>query len=109
MGNEVYSLKHLPLLINVVQDVKGETYDAEMYSKDNNWALLDINLVAKHYLYCDSLTWPIPSQIEYHLMPVLEALRSYASATSTYLPEEIKVFYTNSHVSESANDVGKHY
>ena len=108
--NGVDSLEHLLLLINVGRDVKGETYVADMHRKGSHWALLDIDLVAKRYLYCDSLAWPIPSQIEYHLLPVLEALKGICTSNVTLPCRRNQSFLIKAaHVSESVNDVGKHY
>eukprot|EP00112_Aurelia_sp_Birch-Aquarium-sp1_P016923 Seg3879.3 transcript_id=Seg3879.3/GoldUCD/mRNA.D3Y31 product=Titin protein_id=Seg3879.3/GoldUCD/D3Y31 len=103
------NLDHLFILLNVGKDGKGETFVADCNRNGNHWAILDIDLKSKRYLYCDTLAWPVPRYLNNDLMPVLTALESVCSQSVPKPGMRNPNLIRCAHLSESIDEFGKHH
>ena len=103
------NLDHLFILLNVGKDCKGETFVADCNRNGSHWALLDIDLKSKRYLYCDTLAWPLPRYLNNDIMPLLTALESICNKSVPKPGMRNPFIIRCAHLSENIDEFGKHH
>ncbi len=101
-------LDHLLVFINVGIDSIGNTSIRSPHNKGNHWVILDLDIVRKKYIYCDSLGWRIPSDLKVNISPIINIL---AAITECLLPlpcSRTPNIVKPAHVPGKLNEKGEH-
>ena len=66
-------------VINVGMDQRGNTYFATYGHPGNHWSMCHVNVSERKIIYCDSLGWPVPSDILSRLNKYIKTVNKNAS------------------------------
>ena len=102
-------LDHLLLLINVgLESRTGKSFVSDNSRKGNHWAVLDIDITNKKFLYCDSLGWPVPDDLRQMISPILRSLQELTGRRLPVPCARNPVIIRSAHVPRKVNERGQH-
>eukprot|EP00112_Aurelia_sp_Birch-Aquarium-sp1_P005421 Seg1616.2 transcript_id=Seg1616.2/GoldUCD/mRNA.D3Y31 product="hypothetical protein" protein_id=Seg1616.2/GoldUCD/D3Y31 len=109
LSPENSKLEHLLLLINVgLESTTGKSFVSDYSRKGNHWAVLDIDITNKKFLYCDSLGWPVPDDLRQMISPIIRSLQELTGRRLPVPCARNPVVIRSAHVPKKVNERGQH-